>query len=122
MEFQNGLLAGMTREEAKQKCPETPDLPIHESRYGMESMLEFRFRAEKVLSQILSENAADSVVAIVSHGGMIQQLYRAFLRMPVDSENPFGFATGDTGFHEWVVRDGKRFIAKANYMVSLFKS
>lgn len=117
MEFNNGLLAGLERKAAEERYPDVPDLPPHEARYGQESMLEFRFRAEYALSQLLAESGADDTVAVVTHGGMIQQLYRAFLGLPLDSHT--FWLTGDTGLHEWVVRpDGKR-VVRANSLAHL---
>ncbi len=112
MEFDNGLLAGMDRQEAFQKYPPVKDVPLHSSVYGQESKLAFRLRAEEMLSRILSETADDATIAIVSHGGTINQLYRSFLRQPVDSD--VVFPTGDTGIHEWNLRDGMRVIVRAN--------
>lgn len=112
MEFQNGLIAGMDRAEALEKYPPVENLPLHESVYGQESKLEFRFRAERALSRILSENDAEATVAVVTHGGMINQLYHAFLKLPVESAA--GFPTGDTGVHCWLVSGKKRLILQAN--------
>ncbi len=61
-------------------------------------MLEFRYRAEYMLSKPTDENDAESTIAVVTHGGIINQLYRAFFRLPIDSE--FAFWTGDTGIHD----------------------
>jgi len=80
MEFNNGLLAGLTRAEANEKYPRVPGLPLHAAVYGQESALEFRFRAERVISRIIAENADDSTIAIFSHGGTINRLYQAFVR------------------------------------------
>jgi 2,3-bisphosphoglycerate-dependent phosphoglycerate mutase len=33
MEFNNGLLAGLSREEAERKYPRNPDLPVNKSVY-----------------------------------------------------------------------------------------
>jgi len=112
LEFNNGLIAGLSREEAAQKYPEDPNLPIHESVYEMESMLNFRFRADYILSKILSENKTDATIAIVSHGGMINQLYRSFLRLPVDSN--IIFPTADTGIHSWSYEKNRRVILFSN--------
>ena len=112
MEFNNGLIAGMERESAQRKYPYIPDLPVHVSVYEQESELEFRFRADYMLSKITSENADDSTVAIVTHGGMINQLYRSFLRLPVDCN--IRFLTGDTGIHEWRIEGSRRFVTSAN--------
>ncbi len=196
MEFNNGLIAGMERKAAAEKYPEVNNLPMHASVYEQESALEFRFRAEYMLSKILadaeqppdasanagdakqplelssdvgdtkrplelssdvgdakrplelSSNAGDAeqppdapvnagdakqppeapsdaastkqppdasavpAVAVVAHGGMINQLYRAFLRLPVECDLFFG--TGDTGIHEWDIAQGRRRVVRAN--------
>lgn len=112
MEFNNGLLAGLDHATVLEKYPFVDNLPVHASVYEQESMLEFRFRAEYMLSKILSENAEDSTVAVVAHGGMINQLYRSFLRLGVDSD--IGFATGDTGIHVWRITKDRRVIVAAN--------
>lgn len=114
MEFNNGLLAGLSREEADERYPFVPGLPIHQGVYGQESKLEFRFRAEYILSKIRSENGEGATVAIVTHGGMIGRLYQAFLRLPVDSD--FFFVTGDTGIHHWHIRDEENIVVMANYL------
>ena len=112
MEFNNGLIAGLSWKEADEKYPFVPDLPVHASVYEQESKLEFRYRAEYVLSKIIAENDEDSTVAIVSHGGMINQLYQAFLKLPVSSR--MAFVTGDTGIHEWLIKGEERYVLKAN--------
>ena len=113
MEFNNGLLAGLPRAVVREKYPEVPDLPIDRSVYGQESQLEFRQRAENALSRILRESEQDACVAVVSHGGLINQLYRSFLNMPV--ERGFFFNTADTGIHIWSVTDRERRVIKANF-------
>lgn len=112
MEFNNGLLAGLSREEAAEKYPRIENLPIDQSVYGQESRVEFRNRAETALAKILAENDKDATIVIVSHGGMINQLYHTFLKLPIESNSFFG--TGDTGIHEWVVREKERYVLKAN--------
>lgn len=111
MEFNNGLLAGLSYAEANARYPKL-DIPLHEAVYEQESKLTFRFRAEFMLSKILSENPDESTAAVVTHGGMIDQLYKAFLRLPVTSDAYF--YTDDTGIHEWVIRGETRRIEKAN--------
>ena len=113
MEFNNGLLAGLPRAVVREKYPEIPDLPIDKVVYGQESQIEFRQRAENALSRIISEAQADETVAIVSHGGMIYQLYRSLLQMPVDCK--FFFNTADTGIHIWNLTDTERRVVKANF-------
>ena len=113
MEFNNGLLAGLPRAVVREKYPEVPDLPIDKAVYGQESQVEFRQRAENALSRIMYEAENDETIAIVSHGGMINQLYRSFFNMPVDCI--YFFNTADTGIHIWSLTDRERRVIKANY-------
>ncbi|MBR3954906.1 MAG: histidine phosphatase family protein [Clostridia bacterium] len=113
MEFNNGLLAGLPRSVVREKYPEVPNLPIDKAVYGQESQVEFRQRAENALSRVISESQADKTIAIVSHGGMINQLYRAFFNMPVDCT--FFFNTADTGIHIWNLTEKERRVIKANF-------
>lgn len=117
MEFNNGLLAGKSRKEVREQFPLVPNLPIHASVYEQESKLDFRYRAECILSKILSENAPDATIAAITHGGTINQLYRAFLRLPIDA--PFFWSTGDTGIHEWTVNGEARRIIRSNSLLHL---
>jgi len=117
MEFNNGLLAGLTRAEANEKYPRVPGLPLHAAVYGQESALEFRFRAERVISRIIAENADDSTIAIFSHGGTINRLYQAFVRLSVDTD--VSWSTGDTGIHEWHILPGLRRIIMSNSLTHL---
>ncbi len=113
MEFNNGLLAGLPRAVVREKYPEVPDLPIDKAIYGQESQVEFRQRAENAVSRIINESENDETVAVVSHGGMINQLYRSFFNMPVDCI--YFFNTADTGIHIWSLTDKERRVIKANY-------
>lgn len=117
MEFNNGLLAGLDHKTADEKYPEPESLPIHASLYEQESQLEFRFRADYILSKIISETGKDETIAIVTHGGMVNQLYHPFLQLLV--KDPLRFCTGDTGIHEWVIRDDLHFIVHSNSMAHL---
>lgn len=120
MEFNNGLIAGLSWAEADEKYPFIPDLPVHASVYEQESKLEFRYRAEYILSKIIAENDSDATIAIISHGGMINQLYQAFLKLPVTSG--ITVATSDTGIHEWMIKGGERYVLRANNTAHLAKS
>lgn len=113
MEFNNGLLAGLPHKEAAEKYPRVPDLPPDKSVYGQESLVEFRARAEKMLTKTLAETTDDETVAVVTHGGTINQLYHAFLWLPV--KDGVFFSTADTGIHEWIVEPTERRVARANY-------
>lgn len=117
MEFNNGLLAGLTREEGNEKYPRVYDLPLHASVYMQESSLEFRFRTERVLSKIVTENSDAATVAIFTHGGTITRLYHAFLGLPVKTD--LVWPTGDTGIHEWQLSQGMRCIRFSNSLEHL---
>lgn len=97
MEFNNGLLAGLSREEANEKYPEPEVRYPHVALYGMETMIDFRSRAEIALSKIITENNPNSTIAIVAHGGIINMLLRSFLELPLNTS--IFFSTGDTGIH-----------------------
>lgn len=112
MEFNNGLIAGLKHSVADEKYPKI-EVPIHSSVYEQESELEFRYRAEYMLSKLISENDANSTVAVVTHGGMINQLYRSFFKLPIDSEAFFW--TGDACIHEWLINGNSRSLIRANY-------
>lgn len=112
MEFDNGLLAGMPREEAAKKYPMVHDLPPDTSVYGQETRLVFRHRADTVLSNIIAHHEDASTIALVSHGGMINQLYHAFLGLPVASNTVFH--TGDAAVHEWRIDGAVRRVVYAN--------
>ena len=113
MEFNNGLLAGLKHSVVVEKYPQVK-VPVHLSVYEQESVLEFRYRAEYMLSKLISENDNDGTIAVVTHGGMINQLYRAFFRLSTESE--YVFRTGDTGIHEWIIDGNSRYLVKANYI------
>ena len=113
MEFNNGLLAGLPHKEAAEKYPRVPDLPPDKSVYEQESLVEFRDRAERILTKILAEASENDTVAVVTHGGMINQLYHAFLKLPV--KDGMFFSTVDTGIHEWIVEQTERRVARSNY-------
>lgn len=113
MEFNNGVLAGLPRKEAAIKYP-FPEggRPAHVAIQDGESELEFRYRAERVLSKILGDYKDYPCVAIVSHGGMISNLLQAFLKLP--NTSGFAFATGDTGIHLVEIKEDLRVIRFLN--------
>ncbi|MEG7924348.1 histidine phosphatase family protein [Bacillus cereus] len=91
MEFNNGVQAGLSFEEAK-KYPEPRFL--HDRFENGESFIEFRMRIEGIFSKIMIENTYDRI-AIVAHGGVINSLLRAFFKMPISMD--YYFKMGDTG-------------------------
>jgi len=109
MEHNNGVLAGVSFEEAKKIA--MPKYP-HESVENGESAIEFRMRMEMIFSRILASSTNLNRIAIVAHGGVIHNLILSFLKMPIYSE--FGFFTGDTGLHLLEINERGRFIRFLN--------
>lgn len=109
MEFNNGLLAGLPFEEAAKRYPRVEGLPPNESVYGQESQYEFRTRADRALVSCLAHIPDGATAAIVSHGGMINQLFASLIGLP--PAHPVRFGTGDTGIHCWMIsEDGNRLL------------
>ncbi len=117
MEFNNGLLAGVTMQEVEHRYPPVADVPSHLSVYRQETRIQFRMRAENVLSRVLHENSGDARVVLVSHGGMINQLFGAFLKLPLE-QNAF-VTSHDAGLHQWVVAGESRGIVLTNSLEHL---
>ena len=108
MEWDNGKLAGMDREEADRVYP----LPSggrrqHHEFADSESGIYFRARAETFLSNLLEDQEGKTeTIVIVSHGGFIQMLFRSVFQLPFET-NHF-ISTGDGGYHVWVIKENKR--------------
>lgn len=109
-----GKLGGLTFQEADEQYPHVNwrMSPTHEVMPEGESTLhQFQRVADFWFS--LYDGPNDRTIAVVSHGGTIQCLYRAALGLPVNTPNVFG--TGDTCVHEWQFEPGGRIrVALAN--------
>ncbi|MEI4769773.1 histidine phosphatase family protein [Psychrobacillus sp. FJAT-51614] len=113
MEFNNGILAGISKVEASINYPLPPGgRPVHIPIEKGESELEFRFRAERIFHQIILDYQEYERVAIVSHGGFISQFLKAFLNQPNTSNHVF--STGDTGIHLLEIKENVRIIKFMN--------
>lgn len=109
MEFNNGLLAGLPFEEAAVRYPKIDNLPPDKSFYGQETQYEFRARADRALQFCLKSIPDGATAAIVSHGGMINQIYASLIGLPPASSPRF--LTGDTGIHLWhLTQEGPRLV------------
>ena len=64
------------------------------------------------MTKILAEAADNETIAVVTHGGTINQLYHAFLKLPV--KDGMFFSTADTGIHEWIIEPTECRITRAN--------
>lgn len=104
MEFNNGVFAGLSFEEAKQySMPKE----LHERVENGESAIEFRMRIEAVFSKILSSSNHERV-AIVAHGGVINGILRSFFKLAVNKD--FYFKNGDTAIHLLEISNENRVI------------
>lgn len=117
MEFNNGLLAGLSREEANRLYPEIKDLPVDKAVYGQESKVEFRQRAEAFVKRLMAENPAESTIVVVSHGGMINQIFGYLFDMPIGKNYFIG--TSDTGFHLIKIEPERSMVIFTNCTVHL---
>lgn len=120
IERNNGELANLTKAEAHARGlipPERPDYLPHESVAGGETLIEFGARAETFWSRLLSQSKAGQRILIVSHGQMIEMLFRCFLNLPLD--DCVRLMTSDTGIHDWSLRGLERRIRFSNSQVHL---
>lgn len=77
-----------------------------------ESRLDFRVRAERVLSLIRESSDKFHRIVIISHGGMITNLIESFLQLP--KENNVWFHSDHTGIHLLEYKQDLRIIRLAN--------
>lgn len=111
-EFNNGVLAGMSRKEAAVKHPLLEGgRPVHIPIKDGESALDLRYRAERILREILHDYQDHQRIAIVSHGKMISNLINAFFKLPIGD---VAFPTGDTGIHFLELREDMRVVRFMN--------
>ena len=83
-------------------------------------MIEFRARAEKFWSKFINryyEEGINKRICIVSHGGMINMLFRSFLNLPISADVWIGI--GDTGVSIWRVKGDARAVVFSNYQEHL---
>jgi 2,3-bisphosphoglycerate-dependent phosphoglycerate mutase len=107
-EKSNGILAGMVLAELEKTHPLPPGgRKIHEAPPGGESKLQQYARvAEFWYSLYYGED--DRTIAVVTHGGTIQCLYRLALGIPLTAS--IAFRCGDTSLHEWHISPGGQVI------------
>lgn len=100
-----GILGGLTFQEAEERFPtyDGRHLQVHEALPEGESFLQ-QFERVAEFWYSLYYGKDDRSLGIVTHGGVIQCLYRAALGLSVDS--PHVFSNGDTAVHEWLVQPG----------------
>ncbi|MDR0604043.1 MAG: histidine phosphatase family protein [Bacteroidales bacterium] len=112
MEWQNGLIAGLTLKEADEKYPVPKIKYPHTRVYEQESQIDFRMRAETIMSRIINENNDEEIIVIISHGGMINMLFKSFIESSINSK--INISNSDTGIHHWRIKDNKKEIILCN--------
>ncbi len=114
----NGVLAGLTFEDARQRYPR-PDggWKDHEAHPGGESRIAFHARIRGYWSRLQAAEPPPRRLAIVSHGGVIQMLLLCFLGLPLDS--PVRMGTLDAGIHLWRIDQAERRLLLANVQTHL---
>ncbi|MBI4730895.1 MAG: histidine phosphatase family protein [Chloroflexi bacterium] len=85
MEMNNGLLAGLSDEEAEQVAPR-PDFMTPYTRFGRtgESRWEVYLRAGRAVQRILDQPARSTL--IVAHGGILNMTMYAILGIPLQAD------------------------------------
>lgn len=113
MEMNNGIYAGLTFEEAKDRYPRPESgWKAHEAPPEGESRIEFRCRIETFWSRLHLTLEPEQRIAVVAHGGVIQMLFQSFLRLPTNAD--VWLRTGDTGMHLWGMSGNERRVLFAN--------
>lgn len=123
MEWDNGLLAGLRKSEANERfpMPQCGRKP-HDEFAEAESYINFRARAEMFWSKFIckyEEGEQNLRICIVSHGGMINMLFRSFMQLPTNTSTCI--STCDTGVHLWKVHGNERCIIFSNRQEHLLK-
>jgi broad specificity phosphatase PhoE len=77
---QNGVLTGLTREEAKEKFPTlVEEVKDYKNQIeGAESYQDFKDRVSQIWNEISKSNY--SIIGIVTHGGVIRTFFREILK------------------------------------------
>lgn len=114
VEWNNGVLAGLTREEALKRYPMPPNgRPLTEAIEEGESELAFRHRVEEAIYEILEQYKDSEQILIVSHGGTISHLLNILLNHSIT--DGMIFPTADLGLHCIELREGKKIVRFLNY-------
>lgn len=106
-----GVIAGMNKKEAELKYPKSdvPRLP-HEAILGGESLLDFRQRVECFMSMICGEYDPNKnkTICIVTHGLVINMMFRSFLKLPFIDDIHFKSKAGE--MYRWKINSKGRSI------------
>ncbi|GAB6431251.1 histidine phosphatase family protein [Bacillus cereus] len=114
-EWNNGVLAGMKRSEARKIFPKPKVRKWHESVLEGESELSFRYRATNTVEYILDESRKNKykTIVIVSHGAIISRMLQALLGLPFKTN--VLFQSGDTGIHHISIKKENTIVRFMNH-------
>ena len=115
-EYDVGLLAGLTREEAERALPDV-DLDAEWARQlsgvkGAESLPERGDRGRRVADALLQRHRQGDVVVVVSHGGTIQYIIAALL----GTDRIWGWSTENTAVFDFTVDLDRRQLSDETLM------
>ncbi|HWL24919.1 MAG TPA: histidine phosphatase family protein [Ureibacillus sp.] len=114
VEWNNGVLAGLKREEALKKYPMPPNgRPLTEAIKEGESELAFRHRVEEAIYEILENYKECNQVLLISHAGTISHLLNVLLNHSIT--DGMIFPTSDLGLHCIELKDNKKIVRFLNY-------
>ena len=103
MEYDVGILSGLTAEEAMRKHPHI-DMDAEFQRQfsgipGAEPLADRRQRAVRVVNALIAKHGNGDSVLVVSHGGFIQQLVAAFMA----AGRTWGFGIHNTALFDFSI-------------------
>ena len=120
VEWNNGVLAGLKREEALKRYPMPPNgRPLTEAIEEGESELAFRHRVEEAIYEILEQYKDSDQILIVSHGGTISHLLNILLGYSIT--DGMIFPTADLGLHCIEIKEDKKIVRFLNYSLERFQ-
>ncbi|WP_336770057.1 histidine phosphatase family protein [Bacillus bombysepticus] len=114
-EWNNGVLAGLKRGEARKLYPKPKARKWHEAVLEGESELSFRYRATNTMEHILDESRKRKykTIVIVSHGAIISRMLQALLGLPFKTN--VLFQSGDTGIHHISIKKENTIVRFINH-------
>lgn len=120
-EHNNGIMAGMSNEEAEIKFPGLYFNTLGmDEKYPMgESPREFLNRIEKIFYNLVDEvSAKDEDILVVTHGGVINIIYHLVKEIEWSNKNK-AFKSQNTSIHKIKLDKGKIKIDLSNYIEHL---
>ena len=98
-----GVISGLTREETEEKYPDV-DFELETARQfagieGAEPLADRRARGNRVIDSVLDRHSNEDVVVLVTHGGILQQLFAAVMK----TSRTWGLSVGNTAVFDFTI-------------------